>query len=111
MPSNTWLVYGANGYTGSLIARTAVQQGLRPIFAGWSPARIAPLAAELGLDHRPFALEGKAAVEVAPADVAVVFNLCGLRSSLIGLRTTAWTSGPAVYRAWHRVHWIDLFSR
>ena len=48
MSSDTLLIYGANGYTGSLVARTAVRQGLHPILAGRSPIRVAPLAAELG---------------------------------------------------------------
>jgi short subunit dehydrogenase-like uncharacterized protein len=30
----TWLLYGANGYSGTLIARQAVREGLRPILAG-----------------------------------------------------------------------------
>ena len=34
MKSNTFLLYGANGYTGRLIARFASQYGLNPILAG-----------------------------------------------------------------------------
>jgi short subunit dehydrogenase-like uncharacterized protein len=72
MSSNAWLLYGANGYTGGLVAHTAVRQGLRPILAGRNPVRVAPLAAELGLDYRAFALEDTPAVEVA-----VVLNCAG----------------------------------
>ncbi|MDT7790418.1 MAG: hypothetical protein QOF58_8837, partial [Pseudonocardiales bacterium] len=32
----TWMVYGANGYTGRLIAELAVKRGERPILAGRS---------------------------------------------------------------------------
>ena len=39
-----WMVYGANGYTGELIAREAARRGLKPILAGRSPGKIAPLA-------------------------------------------------------------------
>ncbi len=52
-----WLIYGANGYTGELIAREAARRGMRPILAGRTGERIAPLAAELGLEQRAFALE------------------------------------------------------
>jgi short subunit dehydrogenase-like uncharacterized protein len=52
----TWMVYGANGYTGQLVARLAVERGERPVLAGRSP-KIAALAAELGLAHRIFDLE------------------------------------------------------
>jgi short subunit dehydrogenase-like uncharacterized protein len=31
-----WLIYGANGYTGTLIAREVVSRGLRPVLAGRS---------------------------------------------------------------------------
>ncbi len=52
-----FLIYGANGYTGELIAREAVRRGLEPILSGRSAEKIAPLAAELGLESRPFPLD------------------------------------------------------
>lgn len=51
-----WLLYGANGYTGELIAREAVRRGLRPILAGRDAAKIEPLARELGCEWRAFDL-------------------------------------------------------
>lgn len=51
------MVYGAYGYTGELIVREAVKRGLRPVVAGRSAARLKPLADELGLEQRPFAVE------------------------------------------------------
>jgi len=53
----TFLIYGANGYTGELIAREAVRRGLRPILGGRSAEKIASLAKELALDARAFALD------------------------------------------------------
>src|SRR3970282_2633062 len=38
-----WVIYGANGYTGRLIAQQARARGLSPILAGRSDA-VAPLA-------------------------------------------------------------------
>lgn len=52
-----WLLYGANGYTGELIAREAVRRGERPILAGRSADKIEPLARELACDWRAFDLE------------------------------------------------------
>lgn len=49
-----WMIYGANGYTGELIAREAVARGLKPILAGRSHDKVAPLAAELDLPFRVF---------------------------------------------------------
>ena len=51
-----WMIYGANGYTGELIAREAVARGLRPILAGRSSDKVAALAAELDLPSRVFGL-------------------------------------------------------
>ena len=49
------MVYGANGYSGALLARLAAERGERPVLAGRSAA-VAGLAGELGLPHRAFPL-------------------------------------------------------
>ena len=49
-----WLIYGAYGYTGELIAREAVARGLRPVLAGRNALQVARLAIELGLEQRVF---------------------------------------------------------
>lgn len=56
-PAGPFLIYGATGYTGRLIAREAARRGLRPILAGRSPDGLEPLARELGLEWRAFALD------------------------------------------------------
>src|SRR5262249_7591400 len=43
----SWLLYGATGYTGELIAREAVKRGMKPVLAGRSRDKILKLAAEL----------------------------------------------------------------
>lgn len=55
------LIYGANGYTGTLIAREAAARGQRPVLAGRNSEAIASLARSLGLEHRAFALDDPAA--------------------------------------------------
>lgn len=57
-----WLLYGANGYTGELIAREAKARGLKPILAGRSRAKLEPLAKELGFDFKVFDLADPQAV-------------------------------------------------
>jgi len=52
-----WMIYGANGYTGELIAREAARRGHRPILAGRDAAKIEPLARELGCEARAFGLD------------------------------------------------------
>ena len=51
-----WMIYGANGYTGELIAREAVRRGLKPWLAGRTAAKMQPLAANLDLQARVFDL-------------------------------------------------------
>lgn len=51
------MIYGANGYTGELIAREAAARGLRPLLAGRNAAAIEPLARELDLEWRVFGLD------------------------------------------------------
>ena len=52
-----WMIYGANGYTGTLIAREAKARGLSPVLAGRSADKVTTLARELGFEHRIFAVE------------------------------------------------------
>ncbi len=77
MPNSNWLIYGANGYTGQLIAREAVKHGLRPILAGRNHAQVSALAAELKLDYRIAALDDRATLETMLQDVVVVAHCAG----------------------------------
>jgi short subunit dehydrogenase-like uncharacterized protein len=76
MPSN-FLLYGANGYTGKLIARMVRERGLHPILAGRDKDAIEQLAAELGLEHRVFPLDEEAALDAALSEVSVVLHCAG----------------------------------
>jgi short subunit dehydrogenase-like uncharacterized protein len=53
----TWMIYGANGYTGELIAREAVRRGVHPLLAGRNAERVEALAKELGCEWRAFDLD------------------------------------------------------
>ena len=59
---SNWIIYGANGYTGELIAREAVRQGLKPTLAGRNKAKVEALAQELGLGYKAFGLDNVDAV-------------------------------------------------
>ncbi len=72
-----WLIYGANGYTGSLIAREAVRRGLQPILGGRDIDAIIALGWELGLATRVFALDDPASVERSLQGVSVVLHCAG----------------------------------
>ena len=53
----TFLVYGANGYTGELITRFAAERGLTPVLAGRNEAKVRELAERHGFRHRAFSLD------------------------------------------------------
>lgn len=75
--SSSLLIYGANGYTGELIAREAVRQGLRPVLAGRNAARLAALAAELGLTARVFGLDDAVALHRGLEGIVAVLHCAG----------------------------------
>ena len=72
-----WMIYGANGYTGHLVAVEARRQGLRPVLAGRRAGPIETLAAELGLPSRIFDLGDARSAAAALADMAVVAHCAG----------------------------------
>jgi short subunit dehydrogenase-like uncharacterized protein len=89
-----WMIYGANGYTGELIAREAVRRGQKPILAGRS-AGVEALARELGLQARVFALD-----QPRLDDVSLVLHCAG---------PFMFTSGPMVAACLQaRAHYLDI---
>lgn len=71
------LIYGSYGYTGSLIARGAVDAGLSPTLAGRRAEPVEEQATTLDCDHRVFSLEHRSVVEAEIADADVVLNCAG----------------------------------
>src|SRR5881398_1559651 len=51
-----WMIYGANGYTGQLVAEAAAAAGQRPVLAGRSDVAVRALADRTGLPWRAFPL-------------------------------------------------------
>jgi short subunit dehydrogenase-like uncharacterized protein len=75
--SKPWMIYGANGYTGELIAREAVGRGLKPVLAGRTAAKVEPLAANVGLQARVFDLGNSGATAKGVEGIALVLNCAG----------------------------------
>lgn len=72
-----FLLYGANGYTGKLIAKLAATYNLQPILAGRTESNIKPLGDELQLLYRIINLDDKAALEKALQEVKLVLHAAG----------------------------------
>ncbi|MFV5471806.1 saccharopine dehydrogenase NADP-binding domain-containing protein [Acinetobacter baumannii] len=74
---SNWIIYGANGYTGELIAREAVRQGLKPTLAGRNKAKVEALAQELGLGYKAFGLDNVDAVSEQLKGFKLVMHCAG----------------------------------
>ena len=92
-----WMIYGAYGYTGELIARDAVRRGERPLLGGRSETRLAPLAQELGLEHRTFDVSQ---AKQALGGIRVLLNCAGPFSATVKPLVDACLQ--------HRVHYVDI---
>ncbi|MBC7920002.1 MAG: saccharopine dehydrogenase NADP-binding domain-containing protein [Ferruginibacter sp.] len=99
MPT-TFLIYGAYGYTGELIARRAVQRGHAPRLAGRDEAKLKPLALELGLPYETFELAETTKLDESLGRVDAVLHCAGPFSR------TARTVVDACLR--HRKHYLDI---
>lgn len=71
------LIYGANGYTGELVARRALERGLRPTLAGRNAAEVQALAASLGLPHLIVSLDDGPGLDRALAGHSLVIHCAG----------------------------------
>jgi short subunit dehydrogenase-like uncharacterized protein len=71
------MIYGANGYTGSLAARYAKDHELRPVLAGRHGERIRALADELGCESRVFELADEAVAVKNLEGIAAVLHCAG----------------------------------
>ena len=94
------LIYGATGYTGKLMARTAAEHGLKAILAGRDAARVKAVAEPLGLAWRGFDLADAVRLDAALQDVAVVL------SAPRPFSATARPMADACIRS--RVHYLDI---
>ena len=74
---NQFLLYGANGYTGVIIAKLAQRYDLQPILAGRTEANIKPLAESLNLPYRIVDLNDAAQLKKVLSTVKVVLHCAG----------------------------------
>jgi len=80
----TWMIYGANGYTGKMAVAEAVKRGMQPVLAGRSAAALEPLAKQYGLPVRAFALDDAAVIEKGLCGMDVVLHCAGPFSATCG---------------------------
>lgn len=83
------MLYGANGYTGELIAREAKARGLAPILAGRNQVAIVKLARELDLPYRVFGLDTAQTVRDNLRGLTVVLHCAGPFAKTAGVMVEA----------------------
>ena len=94
------MIYGANGYTGRLIAREAARRGLQPMLAGRNRDDVRALADELGLLCRIF--------ELSKAD-EIARNLDGIDVVLHCAGPFSRTAEPMLEACLaHKLHYLDI---
>ncbi|WP_290654339.1 saccharopine dehydrogenase NADP-binding domain-containing protein [Idiomarina sp.] len=72
-----WMIYGAYGYSGKLIARQAKKRGYSPILAGRNGDALAEFAQHLQLSFKEFPLNDVNSIKAQLADVDLVVNCAG----------------------------------
>jgi short subunit dehydrogenase-like uncharacterized protein len=95
-----WMIYGANGYTGRLMAAEAAGRGLKPVLAGRNEVDVRSLAEELGLECRIFGLDGEAAIRNGLDGMSLVMHCAGPFSA---------TSQPMISACLDKhTHYLDI---
>lgn len=99
----SWLLYGATGYTGRLVAREAKARGHNVILGGRDPHKVAALANELEVGHRAFDMSShRDVIDKGLTGVRLVLNCAGPFS------LTSSTLAQACLRT--GAHYLDIAS-
>ena len=75
--ASDWMIYGANGYTGRLVAEVAKERGHNPVIAGRNQKKMEQLALEFQLDYMAFDLSDVNIIAEAIADMEAVYLAAG----------------------------------
>jgi short subunit dehydrogenase-like uncharacterized protein len=95
----SWMLYGANGYTGELTAVRAAELGMKPVLAGRREEAVRPIAERLGLPWQAFPVE-QLGDELAAAGSKALLLCAGPFSA------TSAQAVEACLRA--RAHYVDI---
>lgn len=95
-----WMLYGAYGFTGVLLAEEARARGIRPLLAGRDRERLEALGKRLDLPTRCLALDDPAALRAALGEVSLVLHAAGPFS-----RTAAPMRRACLERG---IHYLDI---
>ncbi len=95
-----FLIYGATGYTGKLMARMAKEQGLNPILSGRNAKKLKEVAEPLGFEYKVVDLAEKELLDRSLQDMTCVLHIAGPFST---------TSRPMLEACIRKgVHYLDI---
>lgn len=77
MSPHNWMIYGAYGYTGKLVVEEALRRGHRPVLAGRSASKLAPLAQSYDLETINIDLKDATRLTKALKGFELVFHAAG----------------------------------
>lgn len=96
----TLMIYGATGYTGSMIVQHALDSGIPVTIAGRNEDRLVAMASELNLPYKVFSLENPSEIDEALANVTVLLNCAG---------PFAYTADALINAAVrNKIHYLDI---
>jgi short subunit dehydrogenase-like uncharacterized protein len=100
MHSSSFIIYGAYGFTGQLVAELAASKGLQPILAGRDEAKTKAIAEKLNLPWEAFSLDDTETLNRMVKSVDVLLNCAGPYSA---------TAKPAMIACLkNNCHYIDI---
>lgn len=73
----SWMIYGAYGFTGRLVVEEALRRGHRPVLAGRNDQHLQAMAQEMHLPAIPLPLDDPNALQAAARSVGLIFNAAG----------------------------------
>jgi short subunit dehydrogenase-like uncharacterized protein len=95
-----WMIYGAGGFSGRLIAEEAVRRGHRPILAGRRAKTVVPVAEKLRCPYRVFPSDGPEKISPHIDGIQLLLNCAGPFSQ---------TAKPVVTACLQKkVHYLDI---
>jgi short subunit dehydrogenase-like uncharacterized protein len=98
--SNKWMLYGASGYTGKLIASMCKTMTNKPVIAGRSEEKISLIAKEYGLEYEIFDLDSRNSVAQKLEGFDVVLNCAGPFSKTAHIMVSACLNS--------KTHYLDI---
>jgi short subunit dehydrogenase-like uncharacterized protein len=97
---NNFLIYGATGYTGKIMAKMAVKQGLKPILSGRNEDKLKEIADPLDLEYVAVDLQNTDKLNSLISKVDVVIHCAGPFSA---------TSEPMINACMNTgTHYLDI---